>query len=675
MKITLCMVLKNEGKTVRKAIQRALPIIDAAVIGIDKTTSDNTRQEVQAAFKDSPVTPVIYEFKFKNDFAQIRNDGINRAEEGYIFILDGHDILSDQGIMFLSKLKPELDKLDVIDCNIIQRKQVGENWFQQPRLFRKTSISGKPIRYDFAIHNTILHAENRITVPQITIEHDQPFEAYQARKAQRAEINIENLRRLAYDGDPRSCFYLANTYWELGKFKEAINWYGKYLKISDNTTERYQARLFLADCYLRLKEPSQALRVFREADEGGEMRNEHLVGIGDIYFNSGVYDKAMHYYMMASAVRQPVTFLSMEREFYIWVPWYKIVLTYMALNNVDGTLDSLRIGKTRAPELPIWEQLEEKVKSRVILHEKAKNGIIYFVGSSATFLEPIINHLYDNYVVRYEEKFNPEHAQNTDLIWCEWADHNAVAVSNFDTTAKKVLRLHAYEAYQDWMLKFNVAGFDKVIFVADHIRDYLYNRLSGAGATNGQATVIPNWIDFDRFNVAVDNKSRTKKIAWAGYLDNKKAPTMIMLLARQFPEYEFHVAARYNELDVEQYLTIRKPDNLILHPWQLDMVRYFEDKSYVLNTSPRESQNMVLMEGMACGLKPLIWDWVGAENVYPKEFIFTTIDECQAILQGDYNPRKYRKYIKDNYAKQIIAPKITDLIEKLIKEKKNEVTV
>ena len=54
---------------------------------------------------------------------------------------------------------------------------------------------------------------------------------------------------------------------------------------------------------------------------------------------------------------------------------------------------------------------------------------------------------------------------------------------------------------------------------------------------------------------------------------------------------------------------------------------------------------------MACGLKPLIHNFIGAKVLYPAKYCFNSIKEFGAmVLSSDYDSAEYRRYIEEHYA-------------------------
>lgn len=660
MKISLCMMLKNEGKTVRDAIERVSGLVDEIVIGIDKLTNDNTVSEVKKAIPKKIAYLLDY-FTFDNNFSEIRNKLINHCHGDYVLVLDGHDIVDESSIIYLKKFKEQDDtSADVIDFVISENKQVGQTLFQQPRMFKPE------IRYSFAIHNTINHDKNRIVMPQVVIHHCQPEERYQARKKQREEINIEGLLNELDNKKPRSYFYIAQTYYEQQNYGMAIKYWLMYLiHEQDFKAERYQACIYLYYCFYQTEDIKKAKMYLYQCFDEDPLRNEHLIFLGDLLFKEGEYESALAYYTMAENIKMPMRFLLIEKEFYTWLPIEKKLLCYLALNAVDNALEMIKIGKTIEPRLEIWQKTEDEILKRVHLSSKFSNGLIYVVASINSFIEPILNKLGERFAIRFESKFNPDNAKGADVIWCEWGDHNAIAISNFQTDAKKVLRIHSYEAYSDYINSIHFDAFDRIIFVANHTKQYLESRLF---RNLEQSVIIPNGIDLTKFKF---HGEENNKVAWLGNLKTGKGVQLLMFLAASFPYLEFHVGGKFFEPDMQELFEEHKTDNVYFHGWISDVNEFFQDKTYVLSTSVRESNHLSIMEGMACGCIPLVYNWVGADFLYGQTFS-DTLSFKEIIKNNRSKSSKYRNFIEDNFNQIDSLNRIDYLVSTLIQEKRDE---
>jgi len=309
----------------------------------------------------------------------------------------------------------------------------------------------------------------------------------------------------------------------------------------------------------------------------------------------------------------------------------------------------------------------------VMFHREPSD--FYFVTTNRIFLTPLIKKFEKEGSVFVDPNFDLELAKKSKVVWIEWANEKAIEVSNIKLDALKVLRIHAFEAFTEYAHKINWNGFDVVIFIDNYIKDYVEKQF---GKING-AVIIPNGVDTQNFyidyNFKFENSSnhnefvKNNKIAYAGYLTRKKGIGELILIANSFPNYEFHLAGKYQENDIADWFNQKKPKNIFIHEWKYEgaMQDFYRDKTYILNTSLRESQGMTLCEGMACGLKPLIRNWIGAEEVYKPEWIYSGIDDIRRMLDEPYNAKEYRSYIQEKYDFEKQWEKIHDLIFEKVK--------
>ena len=277
-------------------------------------------------------------------------------------------------------------------------------------------------------------------------------------------------------------------------------------------------------------------------------------------------------------------------------------------------------------------------------------------GGGRAFIDPIGEEIRKKMPIHIGSAFQPEMADKAKIIWAEWGGKVATEIADYECKAKKILRIHAYEAYGETIKHIKFERFDTVIFVAEHIKEYVERKYGKIP----NAVVIPNGIQVDKFEYK--NKVKDNKIAYAGQLSRKKGIGELFFIANSLPEYEFHCAGQFTEDDVCEYFHRKKPDNVFLHPYQYDLNKFFKDKTYIINTSVREGSPVGVLEGMAAGVKPLIMNWIGAKEIYG-EYVYKNLDELQLLLYGSYRPEEYRKFVEDNYSFKDIYKEIEKVLE------------
>ena len=60
--------------------------------------------------------------------------------------------------------------------------------------------------------------------------------------------------------------------------------------------------------------------------------------------------------------------------------------------------------------------------------------------------------------------------------------------------------------------------------------------------------------------------------------------------------------------------------NVVIYGWIDDIAKWWEDKDYTLSASIHEGHPYNILESMARGIKPIIHNFDGAEELYEKEF-------------------------------------------------------
>jgi glycosyltransferase involved in cell wall biosynthesis len=168
---------------------------------------------------------------------------------------------------------------------------------------------------------------------------------------------------------------------------------------------------------------------------------------------------------------------------------------------------------------------------------------------------------------------------------------------------------------------------------------------------------IPNGVNLDKLRFL--EKSRGKNIACVGYLNMRKNPMLLLQCMQKLhyidPEYKLFFAGIFQNPMLEQYTRhivqqLELNDVVFFDGWQEDVNLWLQDKHYIVSGSIGESQGMGLMEGMALGLKPIIHNFPGANQIFPQEYLFNISEEfCNQILSDNYQPKRYRRFIEENY--------------------------
>jgi glycosyltransferase involved in cell wall biosynthesis len=293
----------------------------------------------------------------------------------------------------------------------------------------------------------------------------------------------------------------------------------------------------------------------------------------------------------------------------------------------------------------------------------------------------VLSNIYDVKLVVTTDGNEITNAYNwADIVWLEWANEMAVQITNkLPKMNKKILcRLHSYEALSHFPEQINWQNVDKLILVADHIREILeiyhekvYQRIKD------KITVIHNGLDLSKFTFKIHQPGYN--IAVVAHINHKKDPAMWLQIIEKLKNidkrYVLHIAGDFQDIRYSNYFKyfIKEANlekNVKLYGFVNDVNAFLEDKNYLLSTSIHEGHPYNIMEAMARGIKPIIHNFAGANKLYPKSLIFNFIDEAvEKITQAPYDSVEYREYLMEKgWTLENMQKSIKDTLDNLTVE-------
>lgn len=254
--------------------------------------------------------------------------------------------------------------------------------------------------------------------------------------------------------------------------------------------------------------------------------------------------------------------------------------------------------------------------------------------------------------------FQPAIAQ-APIVWLEWGTALAAQASRTPGLLdgrRAIVRLHSFEILTRIADQINYSQINDVIFVSHYMKQLFLKQWPEAAARS-RLHVIHNGISLDNFPF-VPGKGRSK-IALVGRLDYKKDPMVMMqafaFLRRSHPELELHVAGH---MDQDRYC-LALPDMVAKNGLEravkfyghvADIPGWLADKDMIICTSPFESQGVGILEAAHSGLKPLIYNFPGAEQLYPASWLWNNFDELEQLVLAHSEPAACRDFVAEHYS-------------------------
>ena len=147
--ISLCMIVKNEERILKRCLDSVRDLVDEIII-VDTGSTDATKS-IAAGYTDK-----IYDFTWNDDFSAARNFAFSKATKEYIYSADADEVLSEENRRRFRLLKetllPEIEIVQMKYGNQLQNGTVY-NFDEEyrPKLFRRL----RNFVWEEPIHETV----------------------------------------------------------------------------------------------------------------------------------------------------------------------------------------------------------------------------------------------------------------------------------------------------------------------------------------------------------------------------------------------------------------------------------------------------------------------------------------------------------------------------------------
>ena len=285
-----------------------------------------------------------------------------------------------------------------------------------------------------------------------------------------------------------------------------------------------------------------------------------------------------------------------------------------------------------------------------------------------------------------------------DILWLEWLNEVATYAASYlgltpsgrDTAKKVIVRLHSYEVFADYPRNMQWHHVDKLVFVAEHVRDIFRERfvfgdlmktyIPESDPSNAtRSIVIENGVDVDKIEASTDKHG---DIAVVGSINYKKEPALVLQIADALKSYSImmgdkfecpriHWAGGFQDPRFEVYMKhmireMQLDDVVELYGHVNDMSKFWHGKKTLLHTSLHEGHSYAIMEAMARDMNLCIHNYRGAKDQYPRHWLFNPIDQAvEMLVSANVYHNSRNELLSRGWTTQIQAQKINKLLASL----------
>jgi len=351
-RLSVCLPARDEAHDLEKTLASFRGVADEIVVGIDPRSKDESYEVAykyadKVFFLSSPQGIVGTKGYMGEDgvnFAHVRNQVSAQCTGDWIFMTEGHERLG-QGMDTLLALP------DIVPSQarvaFVFRNGSGQRWMF-PWLYRNSPdmVWRRPV------HNALEFPEGTFAVqlPQVHTIHERHVSRSEARSVQRKHQNRRQLMDdWQTDHNVNSLFYLGQEWRDIDP-RRAVENLDKFIAISNNGVQKYQARLIMAketmknsgrrasDTRKQARDRARDYLMGCAADDWS--RTEHWIWLGDLAFEEREFEKAYAFYMYASTTigNPPMTMWWIDLSHYSYVPAQRLATITAEMGRVEESL-------------------------------------------------------------------------------------------------------------------------------------------------------------------------------------------------------------------------------------------------------------------------------------------------------------------------------------------------
>jgi glycosyltransferase involved in cell wall biosynthesis len=305
MKISACVITKNEEKNIRSYLTKIQRLVQEIIL-VDTGSSDNT-VEIARSYGAK-----IYNYEWMQDFAAAKNYALEQATGDWIIFLDADEYFPDESEKnlknYLKKMNKN-DECDAIGVRIVNIDIDADNQelssFVNLRIFRNRSN----LRYKNAIHEELSNTQGTVNIfmmeNEIKVYHTGYSKSLIVEKLQR-NLNII-LGQIAHEGEQVKHYrYLCDCYHGLGDYEQAIK-YGKLHIDSDLSSLGSESIVYdkIIDALIKTKANPQEIKIeIKRAIKNFPCNPEFFCAYGRVAWEEKDYETALQYFLKAVSLYQ-----------------------------------------------------------------------------------------------------------------------------------------------------------------------------------------------------------------------------------------------------------------------------------------------------------------------------------------------------------------------------------
>ncbi len=256
MKVSACLIVKNEEKTLARCFDSIREHVDEIVV-VDTGSRDRTKN-IAAQY-----TSRILDYPWRHDFAAARQFSFDQASGDWLFWLDADDVVHNASRIRDAAASAPRDLNCFYWKYLTGRDQYGNSTceFWRERCVR----NDRSFRWTGKVHEVLIPRSRAVTRrdESVIVEHHRQAAGRNPRR--NLEILQLEYARSGSRTPPRLLYHLGCEYADLGLHEPALQHLRRYVKVSQWRDEQYLALMRIAEIERREGRYGQAVAAARQA--------------------------------------------------------------------------------------------------------------------------------------------------------------------------------------------------------------------------------------------------------------------------------------------------------------------------------------------------------------------------------------------------------------------------
>jgi glycosyltransferase involved in cell wall biosynthesis len=428
-KLALAMIVKatdDEAEHLSKCLQSIKGHVDGIFIYVNHKAGQTPSQKVLDVVESHTNNYTVAEW---TNFGDARNKSFAMVPEDYTFILwlDSDDTVASPDKLKQVVLATPQSVDGIYLAYEYQHDKFGnvtvEHWVA--RIVRNNG--------SFAWSQKILHESlepvrraGKAMNNEVKIIHHADESRRDASLYRNIQLLEEELQGEGRTPDPRTLFYLGSAYVDAGRFDEAKELLGTYLKLSGWAEERSQAWVHLGNLYQYEEDQPNQRKCYMQALNENPKSREPYIELARLEMENQLWQKAIIWLELALTHKlDPMTTVNYSEETTYRIYMYLADCYFnMGGQQLEKAYDNAKKALEMRPDDTTREYFETIEK--VIKHRDMTQGVLYAIkeleDKHANKIPKLINNLPDSLqdnpaILRFRKKHSPS---------AEWPDNSIV---------------------------------------------------------------------------------------------------------------------------------------------------------------------------------------------------------------------------------------------------------